>query len=118
MLYDTTEPLKEYEESGFSKRFKYNGVSYIYFFIPRTDEQLFLEEYSGEEENVNIPMGVTIIRSAESTEPKNIQNNNGSITDLDDTDIRQQSEETTASLVDDLETGKSERQEESSHKTY
>lgn len=30
----------------------------------------------------------------------------------------QQSEETAATLVDDLETGKSERQEESSHKTY
>lgn len=30
----------------------------------------------------------------------------------------QQSEETAATLVDDLETGKSEHQEESSHKTY
>ena len=68
MLYGTTEPLKEYEESGFSKRFKYNGGSYIYFFIPQTVEQLFLEEYSGEEENVNIPMGVTIIQSAVSSE--------------------------------------------------
>lgn len=68
MLYGTTEPPKEYEESGFSKRFKYNGGSYIYFFIPRTGEQLFLEEYSGEEENVSIPTGVTIIQSAVSSE--------------------------------------------------
>lgn len=70
MLYGTTLPPKEYEESEFSKRFKYNGGSYIYFFIPRTGKQLFLEEYSGEEENVNIPTGVTIIQSAESTESK------------------------------------------------
>ena len=68
MLYGTTEPPKEYEESGFSKRFKYNGGSYIYFFIPQTGEQLFLEEYSGEEENVSIPTGVTIIQSAVSSE--------------------------------------------------
>ena len=52
----------------------------------------------------------TEIQSAESTEPKNIQNNNGSLTDLDDTDIRQQFEETAATLVDELETRKSEQQ--------
>ena len=53
---------------------------------------------------------ITGTQSAESTEPKNIQNNNSSLTDLDDADIRQQSEETAATLVDDLERVKNEQQ--------
>ena len=68
MIYGTMKPPKEYEESGLNKRFKYNGGSYVYYFDPQTSEQLFLEEYRGEEENVSIPLGVTVIQSAVSSE--------------------------------------------------